>query len=259
MNPSSSTSMNNDEAFMSLLSSQRELLHRLNMESAMRREHEPTNATQFNKRKRDSMHGNQDALSLMNMPIAPPPSERRGGIDMLFSRRLSMGLGGNDFFGMSGTVQYISEEEKPKELDLLGSKKMKRRRSSLGLLSSMIFDDQQKLPSRRLSMLSTFSGASLGFADSFDQEFVFDNPDPLPEAKSVKLDPNLPVETVRSNLSSFATSMDKSTKSQQDIHAWDRKMGLKRSHSKTMRMTMRSRKKLRSMLKKDINSLVQAH
>jgi hypothetical protein len=48
----------------------------------------------------------------------------------------------------------------------------------------------------------------------------------------------------------FVVAMDKSVESQQDIHAWDRKMGLKRSHSKTMRLSMRSRKKLKAILKK---------
>ena len=48
----------------------------------------------------------------------------------------------------------------------------------------------------------------------------------------------------------FVVAMDKSVSSQQDIHDWDRKMGLKRSHSKTMRLSMRSRKKLTALLMK---------
>ena len=58
----------------------------------------------------------------------------------------------------------------------------------------------------------------------------------------------------RSALVNLSDTMAKSQKSQQDIHDWDKKMGLKRSHSKTMRLSMRSRKKLRAMLKKKINA-----
>lgn len=62
-----------------------------------------------------------------------------------------------------------------------------------------------------------------------------------------------PKET-KKKLMSLSTAMEKSQQSQQDIHDWDRKMGLKRSHSKTMRLSMRSRKKLRAMLKKQITA-----
>jgi hypothetical protein len=47
----------------------------------------------------------------------------------------------------------------------------------------------------------------------------------------------------------FADALEKSAVSQQEIHKWDRKMGLKRSHSKTMTMSMQSRKKLKYVLK----------
>mmetsp|Transcript_40449 Transcript_40449/g.74904 ORF Transcript_40449/g.74904 Transcript_40449/m.74904 type:complete len:782 (-) Transcript_40449:164-2509(-) len=44
--------------------------------------------------------------------------------------------------------------------------------------------------------------------------------------------------------------MEQSQDSQQAIHDWDRAMGLRRSHSKTMRHSSRSRKKLRAMREK---------
>jgi hypothetical protein len=53
-------------------------------------------------------------------------------------------------------------------------------------------------------------------------------------------------------MESLATSMGETFKSQQSIHDWDKKMGLKRSHSKTMRMSMRTRKKLRTLIKKEL-------
>ena len=45
----------------------------------------------------------------------------------------------------------------------------------------------------------------------------------------------------------LGSSMKASQDSQQSIHDWDRKMGLRRSHSKTMRASSRSRKKLQEM------------
>ena len=73
-----------------------------------------------------------------------------------------------------------------------------------------------------------------------------------PRLGSVATDP---LELKRA-MQDFTSAMEKSQKSQQDIHDWDRKMGLKRSHSKTMRLSSRSRKQLRAILKRDINVLV---
>ncbi len=69
--------------------------------------------------------------------------------------------------------------------------------------------------------------------------------------------PVYPLPNVRAIMEAFTEAMTSSTKSQQAIHDWDKKMGLKRSHSKTMRLTMRSRKKLKQMIKKDMNALLK--
>jgi len=53
--------------------------------------------------------------------------------------------------------------------------------------------------------------------------------------------PILGIEQTRGRIVSFKSSMRKSFRSQHKIHEWDRKMGLKRSHSKTMRQSMKSR------------------
>lgn len=66
--------------------------------------------------------------------------------------------------------------------------------------------------------------------------------------------PILPSSELKGAIEKFTSSMSKSIASQQAIHDWDRKMGLKRSHSKTMRLSMRSRKRLKIMLKKDMKS-----
>lgn len=258
MNKNTTNNMNNDEAFMTLLSSQRELLKRMNMERNIRREHQIYDIPN-NERRHGSIIGHVDPLSLLNTPIV----EQRGNMDILFPNRISHFGVGNSFGIPPSAYNATQEETKKKALELSDpTKKTKRRRSSLGILSNALFwDEQQKhhQVSRRLSMISNLSGLTGIATDAFDQDFVFESfePEPALVSKSVELDPNIPPETVRSNLNALASSMEKSTKSQLDIHAWDRKMGLKRSHSKTMRLTMRSRKKLRAILKKDINSLSQ--
>lgn len=253
--------LNNDDAFLSLLSSQRELLNRLNMEGSKKKDQKDNKvvAQGSNKRKRGSMIGSSDPLSLMNTPI----STHGSSLDMLLSRRLSLTFGG-DFLGFPpyDSMYNFVDEEKIKDFDMgADMRNMKYRRSSLDFFSSMASEDPQRLTNRRLSMLSNFSGYT-GLSDGMDHELHYENacPDNAPISLiGVQLDPRIPPEKVKENLNAFAISMDRSTKSQQDIHAWDRKMGLKRSHSKTMRMTMRSRKKLRSLLKKDINSLCHSN
>ncbi|KAL9186458.1 hypothetical protein ACHAXT_005696 [Thalassiosira profunda] len=47
----------------------------------------------------------------------------------------------------------------------------------------------------------------------------------------------------------YASAMEASQASQQAIHDWDRKMGLRRAHSKTMRESCRSRKKVLDFLR----------
>jgi hypothetical protein len=134
------------------------------------------------------------------------------------------------------------------------SKKMKRRRSSLLLLlGAMLFDEPQQ--SRRFSLISSLYKPMDNDDDRLDQVLLsFENTEPA--YKKPKMNHSVDPNTLKSTMQGFATAMEKSTKSQQEIHDWDRKMGLKRSHSKTMRMSMRSRKKLRTLVKKEINALV---
>lgn len=238
----------NDEAFLTLLSSQRALLSRLNMESAAKKQQAARRTQQQPSRSLGPgpFYGNADPFSLMNTPII-----ERGGMDMLVPRRLSVGYG-NHFggFNLTDTTRGSALKQKYTEVD---PKKMKRRRSSLGILSSFLPDDSEQPghQSRRLSMLSTFSG---GLNDVFSLDNENSDSNANEKQTEVRMDPRIRPETVKKNLLAFSKAMESSTQSQQDIHDWDRKMGLKRSHSKTMRLTMRSRKKLRTMLKKDINS-----
>jgi len=70
-------------------------------------------------------------------------------------------------------------------------------------------------------------------------------PDPEPEPE----DDELPLCT-EAEMDTFEASMDKSINTQTDIQKWDKKMGLKRSHSATMTKTTRSRKNLKKILDK---------
>jgi len=54
-------------------------------------------------------------------------------------------------------------------------------------------------------------------------------------------------------LAKIASAMEASQTSQQNIHDWDKKFGLKRAHSKTMRESCRSRKKVLDFLKGEID------
>jgi len=56
----------------------------------------------------------------------------------------------------------------------------------------------------------------------------------------------------RSNARTLIKSFDKSSKSQDDLIKWDRKMGLKRCHCRTMVKTLQSRKKVRDALLEDL-------
>jgi hypothetical protein len=290
MNRNSSNEFNNDEAFLSLLASQRQELQRLNMESATAEiprqqlhRHQTIHASNSRKRPRTTMmqgriiNGPHDPMSLTNTP-APAYSNE----DVHQSQRLMTdAFGGSEFFGMSAFQKYqqvgnAGLVEKFQERD---GKFETNQRSNAGLTSSFLSLEHVNhattpIPlTRRLSLPSSTGTIESG-DDSFEADMDnIDSSSPIlettPKTKSIssssvlappntQLDPRIPRDVAYDNLSKFVTSMDESTKSQQAIHDWDRKMGLKRSHCKTMRSTMQSRKRLRRMLKKDINALARS-
>ena len=252
------TNKMNDEAFMILLASQRQLLNQMNMEkSGRRRMDQRQNAfPEAPQNKSISFMGDLNPTSLINKPII----ERRGSIDFLLSsRRLSMGMGSGDICGRL-TPNLFSEYDDPTLKANWGMGSMvapktmkgsgsKGNGSGLDLLSPMIMDDQQQV-SRRLSLLSAFS-----MTNGFDEERIVGD-DVFGEETSFHVDSSHHKSTeLKNKMEAFAAAMERSSKSQLDIHNWDKKMGLKRSHSKTMRMSMRSRKKLRNLIKKEINAM----
>mmetsp|Transcript_18916 Transcript_18916/g.26031 ORF Transcript_18916/g.26031 Transcript_18916/m.26031 type:complete len:288 (-) Transcript_18916:127-990(-) len=59
-------------------------------------------------------------------------------------------------------------------------------------------------------------------------------------------------------LSRFTNSMEKSIKSEQDIFEWDRKMGLRQNHCRTMGKTRKSRRMLKA-IQKDVELGINQH
>ena len=252
--------MNTDEAFLTLVQSQRELLQQLNMENAIRREQTALGLPSPGKR---GSNLGVNPFSLMNRPIDEHRFERRASVDLL--RRMSIGMGNDNF-----VIQTMHDEapgftHKDTSYDMRGystPKKTKRRRSSFGMsLSGLLYEEPcQPQQSRRLSLLSILSKHSevddtfpLEYLPLDTQESPTKKPRPAPQME-IDVDP----KSLKITMEGFASAMAKSAKSQQDIHNWDKKMGLKRSHSKTMRMSMKSRKRLRSMMKKELGSFISA-
>lgn len=163
-------------------------------------------------------------------------------------------------------------DRSPKKVDLFGSSHHhsnafldQKRRHSAMMISPNFFDDQERRFERRDSIGSVESFASETHEETEGKNFsltechpplkqpseppsLFSQRNPLfvPQVSAVDL-----VEA-KAIMENFTDAMMKSMQTQQAIHDWDKKMGLKRSHSKTMRLSMRSRKKLKTLIKKDI-------
>jgi hypothetical protein len=80
--------------------------------------------------------------------------------------------------------------------------------------------------------------------------------DPESELQVDDDEPEMPPEEAKKHLVLFDGTMEQSQESYQQIHDWDRKMGLKRSHSKTMRLSSRSRKQLLQFTQKEITRII---
>ena len=204
-----------------------------------------------------------DPLSLMNQPII----ERHPSRDELLQRarnqrKISVGFGNDKlslstFTALSSTdiIDKMRNEEcikgrhqKYVGVDASTSCRSAERRNILnGLPANVLFFDEDSAIAnapRRFHFTSNLSNKKQIGDDTMRKESK-------ERYKKIKqLDPNIDLSTLEGEFENFALAMDKSIKSQQDIHDWDRMMGLKRSHSKTMRLSMRSRKKLRNVINK---------
>jgi hypothetical protein len=304
MSSSSNNHGQDDEAFLKLLSSQRELLQRINREKAMNLDQQQQHAQQqqhvhqqyhpyhhqhqfqqqyrfqtndarqhiSHKRPRrpsPSIIGPSDPMSLMNTLAPADSNEFQTSQRVIAENRFGAGL----FSGMSSFLrsQHGDEEKYQGFPDPKNDETKCHDKVDLGCSFLSAEEDPRHtggasspIPlSRRLSLLSTIGSGDDSFAGDFANsvEATSTRPTTAPPKvpPAIRIYPSIPTETVHGQLSRFVTSMENSAKSQQVIHDWDRTMGLKRSHSKTMRLTMRSRKKLRQLLKKDVNHLAKSN
>jgi hypothetical protein len=259
------THTSNDQTFLNLLNTQREMLNRLTMEQ----HHIP--------RKNPGRHDHQQQMMMVavdkHMPLKKRTSVlgsygviepidlsqqsygRRSSLDLLFSKRFGMDVdsspssNGESDGDSSEDEPTISKDDLDDSIEKALKKSLKRRRDSPELTDLLLSEE---------SSLSNFDQP----LDSQYQNhgMVMRPMQPQPPAKRVKVQSfyrslDVPLEQIKSTMEGFQSAMEKSAKSQQDIHDWDKKMGLKRSHSKRMRESSRSRKKLRALTKKEFNLL----
>ncbi len=239
---------NYDDDFLSLLATQREILKRLKREkraaskgdtlvSVQQIGESRTTSTEMSFR-HGSYANDSDPFCLMNEPIIERHSRQNESMHMMPS---CSGVSSNDF---------INENEKSRkkefvpvdlfQMDTMPSGRNVARRNSLcGLIAeALAFDADSTTATRQKT-------------EDYNTKRV-ENKVILPKegmkTKKVLDLGNIDSASLRSEFVNFVMAMEKSMKSQQEIHDWDRKMGLKRSHSKTMRLSMRSRNKLRKVV-----------
>jgi hypothetical protein len=258
--------MEGDSTLFALLSSQRNMLY--------------TELGQHYLQQQDQVVAGPQ-LHLINTSIA----ERQLHADLLQSKRFSLDLGGSsDHFPMitfesingSADKDYdmrgtlIKSPQKREANDVVDSgnifRKKMRRLSSLGFLSASFFEDHAT-SARRASMASIATFASAASIqkptkkESDNASVMSEIDDDGNGMASTAVGPmacnrpNLVASELKEIMEAFAEAMTQSQKSQQAIHDWDKQMGLKRSHSKTMRLSMRSRKKLKSMVRKNMSAI----
>ena len=239
----------NDPTFQCLLSSQREHLSRLNsLHNIGQRVHRDIDVTRSHGGWAEPMNESIGFETFRNDMLAP-------------SRRLSMGIGADDliladqkvesdFF----TVSLFDDVAKKVIEDSHHEPTIKRRRSFLSYLNELFEHDSElgmpPIPARKRSR------NRVEYNDSDDEDYGVIVEDASSDEDSEDQQ-NCPLPTmnpadVKQSLVTFDETMRRSQDSQQQIHDWDRKMGLKRSHSKTMRLSSRSRKQLRQFTQKDI-------
>lgn len=249
----------NDATFNALLSSQRDLLNKLNFEKQL----EQTEIMRNNDLARSTATNWGGAT---NQSIG---FETFRTDNVLLSRRLSVGIGNDSF--ILPDAQFDSDQYtnsffdanngvgKKRSMDLSDPLNSKKRRTTLSFLD-YIFEkneeSKQPIPPKPVKQ-------RIEYDDSDDDDYGVivedvssdDESDYGRDYAEDDSRPKIDLIEVKEKMVSFDGAMGSSQDSQQAIHDWDRKMGLKRSHSKTMRLSSRSRKQLREIMKQDIKEL----
>lgn len=250
----------NDATFQCLLSSQRQLLSRLNSEKHLIHAHQCS----FNDQSTYS-----DFPNVTNQSIG---HESFRSDNVVLSKRMSIGVGADDlilpdpnFDTDHFTESCFDNEELCRKQIKDGSDPNatnKKRRPTLAFLD-YIFEKNSE-PTTTAERVPKRCKNRVEYNDSDDEDYGVIMEDVYTSDEELEGDdeyneecyfPRMHPEEAKRLLVVFENAMGRSQDSQQQIHDWDKKMGLKRSHSKTMRLSSRSRKQLRQFTQKDIEHI----
>lgn len=240
-----------DETFMNLLSSQRRLLSEISSgaQSAPTAPSRRHNRPPYSARLSGELVHNR-----MNQSISGPLQN-----ELSYSKSSSTGT--DRFVGVEADPAFTfgSFETKVNELIVENESKKPavKRAPSLGLGHSLSFLDSDRgstgSPSNQDGPL--FQSAD-NDGDGEDQG-EDDDDDDLSSIEPLDYKYDCQPTLLINELTALDEAMARSQQSQLAIHNWDKSMGLKRSHSKTMRLSSRSRKKVRAFLQREIALVAQ--
>ncbi len=241
-----------DDDFLSLLSAQREILKRLKREksvapkvdalvSAPKMRETRTISTTTSARHGLFATTDSDPFCLMNEPIIERHPAARDESTYLLQTCPSASA--TDYMNSNGTnrIKKITPMNLFQMDKIPPGRSAARRNSLSGMIAdALAFGDIDSTATRMPKEADAYNpkttfGKMVASKEGFMSKKVFDSN-------------NIDSAALRREFVNFIVAMEKSMKSQQDIHDWDRKMGLKRSHSKTMRLSMRSRNRLRKVV-----------
>lgn len=240
-----------DDDFLSLLSAQREILKRLKKEKSVAPKGDALVSAPQTREARtistttSAKHGlfattESDPFCLMNEPIIERhPADRDESLHLLQACPSASATG---FINANGTNRI--KKITPVNLFQMDTppRRSAARRNSLSemIADALAFGDVDSTVTRMPKDVDVYNAKTaynkvVASKEGFKSKKAFDSN-------------NIDSASLRREFVNFVVAMEKSMKSQQDIHDWDRRMGLKRSHSKTMRLSMRSRNKLRKVV-----------
>lgn len=238
-----------DSTFLNLLSSQRRLLSEIS--SGV----QSTSSKSSQKRPYGARLSGDLVHNRMNQPISYSTSN-----ELPYSKSSSTGTDRFGDVGPDPSFTFSSFESKASELIVDGDAKLPAKRTpSLGLGHSLSFLESSD-QSRRGSGSSNRRNneeEGLGIEDKNDDEHEDEDDDDLSSIEPLDYKYDFQPTLLINELVALDQAMARSQESQLAIHNWDKQMGLKRSHSKTMRLSSRSRKKIRSFLKREIAAISQ--
>ena len=240
------SSEQNDETFMNLLSSQRRLLSEISLGAQSA---DPASSHRYTRPPYSARLSGELGHNRMNQSISGPPQN-----ELSYSKSSST----DRFVGAEAdpAFSFASFETKANEFMIDNdAKKPAKRAPSLGLGHSLSFlDSDRGSPSQDAHL---FESVDKG-GDGKDHEDDDDDDDDLSSLEPLDYKYDYQPTLLINELTTLDEAMARSQQSQVAIHNWDKLMGLKRSHSKTMRLSSRSRKKVRAFLQKEIALAAQA-